>query len=64
MLLDYHSANFKTFVCVERPSSTWARSAEEVENQIGLDRSVRPGLTDEAGNRIGMSQKAVGKIFP
>ena len=40
MLLDYHSANFKTFVCVERPSSTWARSAEEAENQIGLDRSV------------------------
>ena len=25
---------------VEQTSSTWARSAEEAENQIGLDRSV------------------------
>ena len=37
--------------------------------QDGLDHSVRPGLAEEAGSRIGtrpidISRKVVGKIFP
>ena len=33
---------------VDRASSTWAGSAEEVENRNGLDRSVRPRSVEEA----------------
>ena len=39
-------------------------SVEEAENQIGVDRSVRPESAEEPGSRIGMSRKVVGKIFP
>ena len=48
---------------VERASSTWTISAK-AKNQIGLDQSVRLGLAEEVGSRIGRSWKAVGKIFP
>ena len=37
---------------VEIASSTWAGLAEEAENRIGVDLSVRPGSTEEAGSQI------------
>ena len=47
---------------VEQASSTWAESAEEAENRIGLDWI---GVGCRIGQRpIGGSRKAVGKIFP